>query len=287
MAVGGRTEPSWDASSTSLATERPALARPPRPTGYPQWKKTIRSHFGQDVIVVFLNGACGDVTQVDNIGMRKNRSDEWLDILGTRVGSEAVKTLVSSERTSSLEPVAARQEKLTVKRRRPDSGKTKKAATVVSEGIADPANHRKSDWTWAKERLIADYIIAKNPERTFEVQAIQIGPAVFLANPSEYFCASGLEIKKGAANFPYPFVVELANDIIGYVPDGEAFASGGGGYETRLTSYSNLDPNTGSLIIKKCVEMANSLEAGKAPVGPSVDKPGSPWVYGDNPPELC
>jgi len=79
--------------------------------------------------------------------------------------------------------------------------------------------------------------------------------------------------------------VELANGIVGYVPDTEAFKSTGGGYETRLTSYSNLEPAAGKIIADACIALAGKLHPGKVPQGPQTEKPGTPWLYGNESPE--
>ena len=57
-------------------------------------EQTIRGAFGPDVVVVFLQGACGDVTQVDNLSPTA-RSPSVGRLVGGRVGAEAVKVLLS------------------------------------------------------------------------------------------------------------------------------------------------------------------------------------------------
>ena len=87
--------------------------------------------------------------------------------------------------------------------------------------------------------------LAKEPVAQVEVQAIQVGPAVFVAIRPNSLSNYGLEIKaKSPFNFTFP--VGLANDYVAYVPTEEAFGPHGGGYETRLTSYSNLEITAGT-----------------------------------------
>lgn len=251
-------------------------------------EKTIRGAFEKDTVVVFLNGACGDITQVDNISLRKhNTPEEWLDIVGKRVGAEAVKVLVSAEK-GNFSTVSAETEKIKIKRRISDSAKTEEASRIVGKFIKDapPGKEIPTEVIWAKERIIADYLNKTEPVREVEVQALQVGPAVFMANPAEYFCSLGLDIKKACDKVPFPFVVELANDIIGYVPDEKAFEKDGGGYETRLTGYSNLEITAGRKIAEASIRLAEKLKTDPVPQGPLIDQQTIPWTYGNNPPEL-
>lgn len=80
----------------------------------------------------------------------------------------------------------------------------------------------------------------------------------------------------------------MANDCVGYVPTLEAFSENiGGGYETRLTSYSNLDITAGNQIVDKSLKIIASLSPGPMPTfqkAPTFN--GAPWTYGNVPPEI-
>ena len=243
-------------------------------------EKVIRGYYGADTKVVFLQGACGDVTQVNNLDPKANpASDDWSQFVGGRVGAEALKVLLSMSQTRTAEvPLAADHKVWEIPRRLPAPERVAEAR----ERIKGPVAHK--DWVWAKETLLLDALIAKKRDVEVEVQAIQVGPVVCLSNPAEYFVSYGLQLKK-RSGFPMTFPVELANGCVGYVPDEEAFGPNGGGYETRLTSYSNLDITAGTQFMNVGLELAAKMKPAKLPERPNAPV-GKPWAYGDQPPQL-
>jgi hypothetical protein len=246
-------------------------------------EQTVRGALGPEAVVVFLPGTCGDVTQVDNLSpYARPEAERWSQLVGGRVGAEAVKVLLSAER-GSLVPLDARSKVLKIKRRVPNSQRVERCRELVQK---DPKEVGSTEWTFAKEIVLLDALLAKGPLADVEVQAIQVGPAVFLINPAEFFCQFGLDLK-AKSSFKFTFPVELANDCVGYVPTEEALGASGGGYETRLTSYSNLEPTAGRQIVAADLELAREMTPGQVPVPPPAPPfRGGPWGYGNVPPEL-
>ncbi len=245
-------------------------------------ERTIRGAMGQDVVVVFLQGASGDVTQVDNRSPYAHVGQErWGEIVGGRVGAEAVKVLVGMDR-GSLAPVNARSETMPIKRRVPRPDRVQKSLELVQQPEAKVGH---TEWAFAKEIVLLDASLAKEKTKDVEVQAIQVGPVIVLANPAEIFCQTGLDMRAKSA-FPVTFVVELANGRLGYVPTLEALGPHGGGYETRLTSCANLEPTAERQIVEGCLRLAGQLTPGKLPVRPKAAPFGGAWTYGNVPPEL-
>ncbi|NLX96985.1 MAG: hypothetical protein GXY83_12495 [Rhodopirellula sp.] len=249
-------------------------------------EKTIRGLMGDKAVVVFVPGMAGDVTQVDNRNPYriKQFGEVSARYVGGRVGAEALKTLVAVEQAAGpLAPVAAQSQVLKIKRRAPKAERVARAMELVKQ---EAGKVDATEWTFAKEIVVLDARIKKEPIADVEVQAVQVGPAVFLSCPAEYFCQYGLDIKAGS-KFPFTLPVSLANDCIGYVPTEEALSPRGGGYETRLTSYSNLEPSAGRQIAEALIGLAARLQPGAVPTPPPLPEfQGQPWSYGRLPPEL-
>jgi hypothetical protein len=244
-------------------------------------ERTIRGMFGPQTVVVFLAGACGDVTQVDNRNPSTNPdAARWAQQVGGSVGAEAVKVLVAMQ-PSTLTPVAAQSVVLDIPRRRPTSQRVRKCMELVQK---DPQEVDPTEWLFAKEIVLLDAMLAKRPTVEVEVQAIQIGPAVLVANPSEFFCQLGLDIK-AKSRFAFTFPVTLANGCVGYVPTAEAFGEHGGGYETRLTSYSNLQITAGPRIVAAALDLLSRMTPAELPAPPKPPPFKNSWTYGNVPPE--
>ncbi len=244
-------------------------------------EETLQKLFGEQTGVVILNGPCGDVTQVNNLAFNTDFGLQCSYKLGFRVAAEAGKVLVSSKK-HAYQVLAGQSETILAKRRQPTAESLLKAWQTV-ERLAD--SPKAPDAVFARERLIAGELARLEPMRPLPLSAIQIGNAVVLSNPAEYFTSLSLRIKANSA-FSTCMVVELANDCAGYVPDAAAFdAKTGGGYETVLTGYSNLTPETGDLIADKLIEMANKLTPEAIPAE-ATPKPGQLWDYGRRGPDI-
>lgn len=244
-------------------------------------EQTIRGAFGDRTPVVFLQGACGDITQVDNLSKHENpAAEEWARLVGGRVGAEAVKVLLGMSAVSDVR-VDAQSTTIQIQRRHPRPQRLTAAVALV-ENSKEPSS---TEYTFAKEIVLLDSLLRKEPVASAEIQAIQVGPAVFISNPAEFFVELGLDIKR-KSNFPFTFPVELANGCAGYVPTEEAFGPNGGGYETRLTSYSNLEPAAGRKMVAAGLELARKMTPGPIPAAAEPPPFSQPWSYGNVPPEL-
>ena len=245
-------------------------------------ERTIRGVFGEQAIVVFLQGASGDITQVDNRNpYRQPSGGEYARLVGGRVGAEAVKALLSMHR-GALTPVQAASKVLTIARRRPDPVRVTRSLEIVRK---DPKDVGAAEWIFAKEIVLLDALLQRAPSADVEVQAVQVGPAVFVTNPAEFFVELGLQIKTNS-RFKFTWPVELANGCVGYVPTEEALSAAGGGYETRLTSYSNLIPTAGRMMVEAGRELVRGFKPGELPVPPRATPAAGPWPYGNVPAEL-
>jgi len=244
-------------------------------------EQIIRGAMGPDCIVVFLSGAAGDISHDKDDPYASLSGRDRPRYVGSLVGGEVVKVLMKMPR-GTMFPIEYDLKVVEIDRRLPSSERVEKCYELTNKTMEEVG---RTDWLFAKEIVLLDALAKKEAKVEVEVQAVQIGPVVLVTNPAEFFCQLGLNIKKGSP-FRYTFPVSLANGSIGYVPTLEAFGPDGGGYETRLTSYSNLEISAGNQIVDLSLELIRQMKPGAEPKFPDPPPFKEPWSYGSVKPEL-
>lgn len=215
-------------------------------------RKTIREGVGSDVGVVFLNGACGDVTQVDNRNARPSEfGEEWSQRIGAAVGNEALKVLAQAEYLPNAALDVASETIALPIRDLANSDEELVEREAPKFGLGSSGND-----VYLREAGLVRAMKAQSPTVDAEIQAMRIGSAGIVGNGTEYFCALGLAIKKGSS-FKPTMVSELTNGYYGYSPTAEAFQ--GGGYEVRTARSSYVAPGTGEQIVETSVKVLKQL----------------------------
>ena len=208
-------------------------------------RKTVQQAMRADhAIIVFGNGASGDVTQVDNLRDRGQQSGEhWGWHVGTTVGAEVIKVLARMDYTDEVTLAC-----------------TSETLELPLRGLGDASLNQAQAWgdaaVWARELELLKEIKEIEPKVTAEVQMMRIGSAGLIAVPAEYFCQYGLDIQE-CSPFDPTFIVSLANGCVGYVPTPQAFV--GGGYEPRTARSSKLRPDAGDRITATAIRLLHDV----------------------------
>src|SRR5262249_11286195 len=206
-------------------------------------RKHLQGFYGEGVPVCFLLGACGDVTQVDNLSPGVQSGPDYANMMGMKLAGEAFRVITKATWLKEA-PLAAAAETVHVGiRGEPDAERERPPFGLGSDASKD----KLIDKTYENERKLVAEERKKTPKIPAEVQAIRIGPLGIATNGAEYFCEYGLRIKK-ASKHATTWFVSLANEWIGYVPTAQAFV--GGGYEPRTARSSKLVPEAGQFLVE-------------------------------------
>jgi hypothetical protein len=211
-----------------------------------QLRKHLQTHYGPQTPVVFLLGACGDITQVDNRSSAREFGPEHADLMGMKLAAETVRTIDRMTWLADAPSAVATKTSMLPVRPAPDPERERPPFGLGSGKEIEPV--------YARGRQLVAELRSKSPLVATEVQALRIGPLGIVTNGSEYFCDLGLRMKQ-CSPFEWTWMVSLANDVLGYVPTPQAFVAGG--YEPRTTYWSRFAVDAGQLL----------LEAGLAALG--------------------
>lgn len=96
-------------------------------------------------------------------------------------------------------------------------------------------------------------------DRQTTLQAMVIGEVAIVGLPGELFTSLGVDLKERSP-FQHTYVVSLANDWMGYLPDREAHTLGG--YQTWMGLHSYAEEGTGERMVDECLRMLQQLQQG-------------------------
>jgi len=209
-------------------------------------RKYLQARYGEHVLVAYLLGPCGDVTQVDNQVPGSEFGVEYCETFGQTLAVDVIRAVGALEWTKDAPLAVATVTVPIAVRPEPDVEREK------------PAYGLGSGWDeqFAKGRVKVAALRAKTPIIPCEVQGIRIGPLGIATNGAEYFSEDGLRIKR-CSPFDTTWVVELANEYIGYVPTAQGFVSGG--YEARTAMSSYLAIDAGQKLVEGALKALNEV----------------------------
>jgi neutral ceramidase len=209
-------------------------------------RKHLKARYGEALPVVFLLGACGDITQVNNLAPGSEFGPEYADTMGQTLAAEAIRTIGRMTWDQAPTVAVATETVPCAIRPEPDPEAEKPPYGLGSAWDEEFARERQHV---AEERK-------RTPVIPCEVQGIRVGPLGIATNGSEYFCEFGLRIKDCSPLKP-TWVVSLANEYIGYVPTAHAFLAGG--YEPRTARSSKLAPDAGQKLLVAALAALNKV----------------------------
>jgi len=88
------------------------------------------------------------------------------------------------------------------------------------------------------------------------LQIMVIGEVAIVGIGGEFFADLGIQIKR-LSPYRYTYIVELANDYIGYIPDKKGFELGG--YQAWTGYHGIVAKGTGEAIVEKIVQLLSIL----------------------------
>ena len=234
-----------------------SAARSSRRTGLACSGACLRRQYGDDVVVVVCNGACGDINHLNVNGPQDQSGLRQAGWIGRVLAGEAMRlieqcvpddapVLGCASETVNIPIRAVTPEQLAWARKTLAAAERHAERSKEAFHAAEMGSSNFVEECYAREALAIHEAFPTESEIPVEAQAMRVGRVGIVSNPAELFVEPGLAIKHGSPLQP-AFVVGYANGMCGYVPTARAFDEGG--YEPRLARSSRLVPEAAEQIV--------------------------------------
>lgn len=218
----------------------------------------LRRRFGRDITVIFLNGTCGDVNDMD---FKYRTSDAYRDhglcppeLIGEGL-AETVAKINESIVMRAGEPFMQANSKLHETLRRYATEEMKEWAKMILAKRDAGEEKMLEHSILLAEQYLAD-THKEGDKAEVEIHTIQLGDWVIVGLPGEIFTCIGTRIK---ANSPFPktLVVELESGANGYIsPD---TIQDCGAYEGIYSTIAFTGHGTVDVLVNGATEMLREM----------------------------
>jgi neutral ceramidase len=216
----------------------------------------LKSELGKDVVVLFANGAEGNINHINFRDKNQIRGFEEAKRIGKKLGGYVMDALEGLENINDVD-LSCVSAKVGFPLRNISEDEVKAAEKLWAEcnGVIPSLIDGCPDEVYARE--IIKITGRKEKYAVTELQAVKLSKdTVIVTYPGEVFVEFGLRTKE-TSGYKNTLVFGLANDCIGYVPTAEAFTQGG--YEIKTATSSQLDPTAGDMLVKEVDKLLKRL----------------------------
>jgi len=212
--------------------------------------RVLAAYHGPNHLTLVGNGACGNLNHLDfgwawpqNTGAEGHR-------IGTILGAAIFQTY---KELKPVSPATLQARSQIVELALPEV--TPVQVEEAQKRIAETQDDAGANFmTLVRSYRALDLASREGRPHRVEVQVIALGKEVaWVALPGEVFVELGLAIKQRSP-FPHTFVVELANENIGYIPDRRSYAEGN--YEPESARCA---PGSGERLVEAAVALLAEL----------------------------
>ena len=218
----------------------------------------VSSVLGEDVVSLFINGACGNVITDDAQGKvvtnDVSSAPGYYMTMGRIVGLEALKT---RERIRYMDTEDAKitysLETLAIGKRHPSREEYDEAMRYLN---ADGEKNPREEYYAASTQVMYEDPDKDKP-RLADVQVISICGVRICAFPAEMFYEYAIDLKTREKDEKI-MIATIANGVLGYIPTRQAFINGG--YEPSLGFTSNCEEGCGEMLVDSVVRQIAKMK---------------------------
>lgn len=223
----------------------------------------LRKRFGDGFFVLPLCSAAGDQSPRDLVrrgrGEASMHDEDGLVEMGRRTAN-AVEEVYEKARSDILRNSALTHtvEELVLPGIQPSEKDLAELRKDWEEYKARNPEEGTSGWgrMHRYEQVLSRFgNLMKGSDLSMELHVIRLGDVAFCTNPFELFLDYGLRIK-ARSRAAQTFVIQLACDMVGYLPTRKAVA--GAGYGATVLS-NPVGPEGGDLLVETTVDRINSM----------------------------